>query len=153
MADTIPPIPYDQPQTSFEWVDWYEKLRKTINASEIQHNSLAGIQGGTTTERYHLTLAEKTSITGLSETIDDRVAALLVAGNNVTITYNDAANTLTIAVSQAVVNTAGTLTTTTTVTNGAAAAVGTLNNAPVAGNPTKWLRFNDNGTIRFIPSW
>lgn len=33
----------------------------------------------------------------LSESIDDRVNALLVAGTNITITYNDAANTLTIA--------------------------------------------------------
>jgi hypothetical protein len=34
---------------------------------------------------------------GLSETIDDRVAALLVAGANITLTYNDAGNALTIA--------------------------------------------------------
>lgn len=32
-----------------------------------------------------------------SEVIDDRVAALLVAGTNITITYNDASGTLTIA--------------------------------------------------------
>ena len=32
------------------------------------------------------------------ETIDDRVAALLQAGSNITLTYNDGANTLTIAV-------------------------------------------------------
>lgn len=38
-------------------------------------------------------------------------------------------------------------------TDGAAAAVGTLNNAPAAGNPTKWLKFDDNGTIRWIPAW
>lgn len=38
-------------------------------------------------------------ITGFSEAIDDRVAALLVAGANITLTYNDGANTLTIAAS------------------------------------------------------
>lgn len=37
--------------------------------------------------------------------------------------------------------------------NGAAAAAGTLNNAPAAGNPTKWIPFDDNGTTRYIPSW
>jgi len=37
--------------------------------------------------------------------------------------------------------------------NGAGVDVGTLNNAPAAGNPTKWLQINDNGTIRFIPAW
>lgn len=36
-------------------------------------------------------------VSGLSEAIDDRVAALLVAGANVTLTYDDTANTLTIA--------------------------------------------------------
>lgn len=37
--------------------------------------------------------------------------------------------------------------------NGAAAAAGTLANAPVAGNPTKWIPINDNGTTRYIPAW
>lgn len=37
--------------------------------------------------------------------------------------------------------------------NGAGAAAGTLLNAPAAGNPTKWLTVNDNGTARQVPSW
>lgn len=37
--------------------------------------------------------------------------------------------------------------------NGAAAAAGTLLNAPTAGNPTKWVSINDNGTVRQIPAW
>jgi hypothetical protein len=37
--------------------------------------------------------------------------------------------------------------------NGAAAAAGTLNNAPAAGNPTKWIPVDDNGTTRYIPAW
>lgn len=41
----------------------------------------------------------------------------------------------------------------TTLTNGAAAAAGTLLNAPSAGNPTKWIPINDNGTTRYIPAW
>lgn len=41
----------------------------------------------------------------------------------------------------------------TTWTNGAAAAAGTLSNAPAAGNPTKWIPIDDNGTTRFIPAW
>ncbi len=45
------------------------------------------------------------------------------------------------------------LTTKTALTNGAAAALGTLANAPVAGNPTKWVPVNDNGTTRYIPMW
>lgn len=42
-------------------------------------------------------LAGKVDSSSLSESIDDRVSALLVAGTNITITYNDASNTLTIA--------------------------------------------------------
>ena len=38
-----------------------------------------------------------TTISDFSEAVDDRVAALIVPGANVTVTYNDAANTLTIA--------------------------------------------------------
>lgn len=38
-------------------------------------------------------------------------------------------------------------------TNGAAAAAGTLLNAPAAGNPTKWFKINDNGTVRYVPAW
>lgn len=36
-------------------------------------------------------------ITGFAEAVDDEVASLLVAGSNVTLNYNDVANTLTIA--------------------------------------------------------
>lgn len=42
-------------------------------------------------------LAGKVNTSDLSESIDDRVAALLVAGTNITLTYNDAAGTLTVA--------------------------------------------------------
>lgn len=40
-----------------------------------------------------------------------------------------------------------------TLSDGAAAALGTLSNAPTAGNPTKWIPINDNGTVRYIPAW
>jgi len=42
-------------------------------------------------------LNAKVNTSTLSESIDDRVAALLVAGTNITLTYNDAGNSLTIA--------------------------------------------------------
>lgn len=37
--------------------------------------------------------------------------------------------------------------------NGAAAAAGTLLNAPAAGDPTKWIPVDDNGTTRYVPAW
>lgn len=45
------------------------------------------------------------------------------------------------------------LTSSVALTNGAAAATGTLLNAPAAGNPTKWIPINDNGTTRYVPAW
>ena len=38
-------------------------------------------------------------------------------------------------------------------TDGAGANTATLTNAPSAGNPTKWIAINDNGTTRYIPTW
>ncbi len=43
------------------------------------------------------TLSGVTTWTPFAEAVDDRVAALLVAGANITLTYNDGANTLTVA--------------------------------------------------------
>lgn len=43
--------------------------------------------------------------------------------------------------------------TATNFTNGAGVALGTLTNAPAAGNPTKWVPIDDNGTTRYIPAW
>ena len=40
-----------------------------------------------------------------------------------------------------------------TLTNGAGALLGTLTNAPTAGDPTKWVAIDDNGTTRYIPAW
>lgn len=64
-------------------------------------------------------LAGKVDASTLSESIDDRVASLLVAGTNITLTYNDASNTLTIA------STAGGLSGTGAVDNAALRADGT----------------------------
>lgn len=38
-------------------------------------------------------------------------------------------------------------------TNNAGAQVGTLTNSPTAGNPTRWVPVNDNGTTRNVPMW
>lgn len=37
--------------------------------------------------------------------------------------------------------------------DGAGGNTGTLTNAPTAGDPTKWLIVNDNGTPRYVPAW
>lgn len=45
------------------------------------------------------------------------------------------------------------LTTSVNLGNGAAAQTATMTNGPTAGNPTKWVPINDNGTTRYIPAW
>ncbi len=65
-----------------------------------------------------------------------------------------ATGTTTVSFAGAVeVNSAVLLKSNTTLTNGAGASLGTLTNAPAAGNPTKWISINDNGTVRQIPCW
>lgn len=88
------------------------------------HNSLTGLQGGTTNEYYHLTSAQHTDLTDggdstlhfhsadraranhtgtqtastisdFSEAVDDRAAALIQNGTGISWTYDDTANTLT----------------------------------------------------------
>lgn len=71
-----------------------------------QHTKLAGIATGATANSGDATLLARANHTGtqaastisdFSEAVDDRVAALLVAGAGIGLTYNDASNTLTIS--------------------------------------------------------
>lgn len=64
--------------------------------------------GGDSTLHYHSADRSRSNHTGtqaastisdFSEAVDDRVSALLTAGTNVTLTYDDTANTLTVAAS------------------------------------------------------
>ena len=75
MAATRPPIPWDRPSMSFEWVDWYTKLRNIIDESALDHNALLNLQGGVATQYYHLTAAQHTG---------------LIGGNNTTLHFHDA---------------------------------------------------------------
>jgi len=68
------------------------------------YGSASSIPSFTVNSQGQLTAASDTpvvigvgQITDLVETIDDRVSALLVAGTDITLTYNDVANTLTIS--------------------------------------------------------
>ena len=78
----------------------------TASFTTAQETKLAGIATGATANSSDATLLSRANHTGtqtastisdFSEAVDDRVGSLLVAGTNVTLTYNDAANTLTIA--------------------------------------------------------
>lgn len=76
--------------------------------SAADKTKLDGVASGATANAADAALRDRATHTGtqaastisdFAEAVDDRVAALLVAGSNVTLTYNDAANTLTVAAS------------------------------------------------------
>lgn len=57
-------------------------------------------------------------------------------------------------VTAALVNNTGRLIDSNTpLTDGAAGFTATLNNAPAAGDPAKWVSIDDNGVTRYIPCW
>lgn len=59
----------------------------------------ASLAGKANTSHTHTSAA----VTDFAEAVDDRVAALLAAGSNVTLTYDDGTNTLTIAAAGATI--------------------------------------------------
>lgn len=81
----LPPPPTQEPdKNTYVWVNWFQALYDWLtkvgrlawtvidftssNITDIEtrnHNDLQNIQGGTTSERYHLTSAQHTALTGL----------------------------------------------------------------------------------------
>ncbi len=64
----LPPTPVGVPPGHSFWNDWYEKLRNLINNTQLNHNDLQSIQGGNTTERYHLTSAQQSFLANNTST-------------------------------------------------------------------------------------
>lgn len=81
--------------------DHSHALPSAISCTSVTTSGNATV-GGDLEVKGKLTAASQTvaagDITGLSEAVDDRVAALLVAGTGISLTYNDAGNALTVAV-------------------------------------------------------
>lgn len=123
------------------WLRWFLDIAAFVSASGggsgtgTTHEDLTGLQGGGVAEHYHFTNAEHTALTaGFTGT-----GNLVRAGSPVITTP---------VIADALLHHSNV-----SLTNGAAAAGGTLLNAPSAGNPTKWAPVNDNGTIRYVPLW
>lgn len=73
----------------------------TIDASAVTDAKIAAVAWGKLTGVPAVFAPSahthpSTEVTDFAEAVDDRVAALLVAGTNITLTYNDGAGTLTI---------------------------------------------------------
>jgi hypothetical protein len=74
MAKLLPPVPWDKPQNSFEWVDWYTKLRDVIDNSQLDHNLLLNLQGGASGDYRHLTSAQVALVVGSQQTSEKNAA-------------------------------------------------------------------------------
>jgi hypothetical protein len=78
------------------WNAWGHDVTTIVNSVAV--GATANSSDATLLARANHTGTQTAStVSDFSEAVDDRVAALLVAGANVTLTYNDGANTLTVA--------------------------------------------------------
>lgn len=149
----LPPQPLGLPPGHSYWNDWYEKLRIFVEQITTSVSWSIITDKPNTFAGYGIS---ETSA-GLAGVISDETGtgALVFANTPTLVTpVLGAATGTSVALTGGITTGNATLhTTTTALTNGAAAAAGTLLNAPVAGNPTKWVPINDNGTIRYIPTW
>lgn len=100
MTTKLPPLPVGVAPGSGYWNDWYEKLRKIINdlIGGVGHNTLAGLQGGSAGQYYHLTSAEYTSLTSTNPWNYVKLTSDLVVSStsaiNTNLAFIPAANTL-----------------------------------------------------------
>ena len=67
------------------WLDWFLLLAQVLTAAGaggggIEHNSLSGLDGGTTGEYYHLTQAEHTLLAAFSYDNDQNILANQIFG-------------------------------------------------------------------------
>ena len=72
MSNPLPPMPRDPIGENHKWREWFNVVRNSIvgvaGSVPITHNSLSSTQGGTSTERYHLTLDQHTNLTDAGDT-------------------------------------------------------------------------------------
>lgn len=125
-----------------------------INAVTGSNPSL-GLQDNGTSKFILQYSGGNTLLSGLtgSTIIQSNNATTLTLDSGQSATF---ANNVTLAGTALFTKPGGTIplvTTNTAITDGAGVAAGTLLNSPTAGNPTKWVRINDNGTVRYIPAW
>ena len=158
MADILPPAPIDAPFGGYAWADWYKKVRDNINAAtSVVWSAITGTP--TTLAGYGITDAQAklTNSASLAASISDETGTGKLVFNDtpsLIAPYIGAGTGFTLAL-MADITTGSTRLHKTSVNlaNGAGAAAGTIGNAPTAGNPTKWISIDDNGTIRYIPTW
>lgn len=106
-----PAIVIDTDTGTQYWLDAGDTVTAVSGGSGVtDHGALSGLADDDHTQYHNDTRGDArysalghthtaSSVTDFSEAVDDRVSSLLVAGSNVTLTYDDGANTLTVAAS------------------------------------------------------
>jgi len=68
MSNKIPPPPLYAKTDQPVWLDWFVRVANIVNetaASQVNdHQALQNLQGGNTTERYHLSASQYGNLTG-----------------------------------------------------------------------------------------
>ena len=120
-----------------------ESLTILINTSQTTANTAqttANIAQNTANTAQSTANTAQASIAALGSMANQNSTSVSITGGTVAATLTN--------------NTTNFLSNSVTLTNYAGAAnVNNFTNSPVAGNPTKWIGINDNGTIRRIPTW
>ena len=83
MADILPPAPVDAPFASYNWNDWYKKVRDAINAgASVAWSQITGTP--TTVAGYGITNAAtlngSSRVTQGTDTTDDLIVDLATKG-------------------------------------------------------------------------
>lgn len=180
MAAVLKPIPIialnDDSNKDFVWKGWFEHVRFIVN-NNVLSTSWSNISSTPTTfSGYGISTTSANLLAAISDetgtgalvfaTTPTLVTPILGTPTSGVITNCTGSPTLTAPVLGAATGTSVVLTgdvttgsvaqfhkTSVNLTNGAGVGAGTLLTAPAAGNPTKWIGIDDNGTIRYIPAW
>ena len=95
-----PAIVIDTDTGTQYWLDAGDVVTEVAGGGSgvTDHGALTGLADDDHTQYHDDTRgdARYLQLSGVSEAVDDRVAALLVAGTNIALTYDDGAGTLTI---------------------------------------------------------
>jgi hypothetical protein len=144
--------------SAFDGTNYYVHSRIRQEATQDQTASLRGAMMAFDTILTGATsLAERARISGAGNLLVGTTSDVTGPGKIKALGIEDTpigATTPSTGAFTSIINGSTTLLqTSVSLTDGAGAQVGTLTNAPLAGNPTKWLAINDNGTTRYVPSW
>ena len=98
MPDILPPAPVDAPFGSYNWTDWYKKVRDAINAAEtISWSAITGTP--TTLSGYGITNAQNgIQFQDEGSNLGSSGSATIVNFTGAAVTASRASNTVTVNV-------------------------------------------------------